>query len=558
MTTFVHTDDGTPEEAWADAFAARQPAPPEIELADLATLGHLVVVAAHPDDETLGAAGLLARAYAAGVRTTVIVATSGEASHPESPARRPSELAALREEETVAAVASIDPGATVAFVRAPDGGLDEPANTSRLVQAVLAAVHGSGTGPAEAADEAPAGDDGEEGAVASPAVGDPEEGAAASPVVGDAAETALASPVVGDGTETAAAAADGSAPVAETWFVSPWSDDRHPDHAAAAAAVETVVGTLRQEAPAMRMRRLEYPVWLWHWGSPAGGDVPWDRLVVLPLDERTAAAKRAAMELHVSQVTPLSDRPGDEVLLHEGMLEHFRRPFEVFVEVPVGRAVDPGGADAAGAETADRAPADADARRYFDALHAGAEDPWGFESRWYEERKRRILVATLPDREYGDVLEIGTSTGVLSRELAERASARFVGVDVSEVAVERAAARNRDLAHASFERMTVPEEWPVGTFDLIVVSEVGYYLSPDGLTQMIDRALAGLSESGALVFCHWRHEIADQELTGDDVHAVLERTPGLVRLARHLEEDFVLDVVVRPPGLSVAAREGIV
>lgn len=544
MTTFVHTDDGTPEEAWAEAFAARQPAPPVIEPADLATLGHLVVVAAHPDDETLGAAGLLARAYAAGVRTTVIVATSGEASHPESPTRRPSELAALREEETVAAVASIDADATVSFVRAPDGGLDEPANTSRLVQAVLAAVRGSGTGPAEAADEAPAGDDGSEGAAASPAVGDPEEGAAASPVVGDAAETALASPVVGDGTETAAAAADGSAPVAETWFVSPWSDDRHPDHAAAAAAVETVVGTLCQEAPAMRMRRLEYPVWLWHWGGPAGGDVPWDRLVVLPLDERTAAAKRAAMELHVSQVTPLSDRPGDEVLLHEGMLAHFRRPFEVFVEVPVRGAAP----DAAGA----------DARRYFDALHSGAEDPWGFESRWYEERKRRILVATLPDRGYGDVLEIGTSTGVLSRELAERASARFVGVDVSEVAVERAAARNRDLAHASFERMTVPEEWPEGPFDLIVVSEVGYYLSPDGLTRMIDRALAGLSENGALVFCHWRHEIADQALTGDDVHAVLERTPGLVRLARHLEEDFVLDVVVRPPGLSVAAREGIV
>lgn len=545
MTTFVHTDDGTPEEAWVDAFATRQPAPPVIELADLATLGHLVVVAAHPDDETLGAAGLLARAYAAGVRTTVIVASSGEASHPESPTRRPSELAALREEETVAAVASIDPGATVAFVRAPDGGLDEPANTSRLVQAVLAAVHGSGTGPAEAADEAPGGDEGAEGAVA-------------SPVVGDAAETAPAPPVVGDGSETAAAAADGNAPVAETWFVSPWSGDRHPDHAAAAAAVETVVGTLGEEAPAMRMRRLEYPVWLWHWGSPAGGDVPWDRLVVLPLDERTAAAKRAAMELHVSQVTPLSDRPGDEVLLHEGMLAHFRRPFEVFVEVPVGRTVDPAGPAAAGAETADRAAAGADARRYFDALHAGAEDPWGFESRWYEERKRGILVATLPDRGYGDVLEIGTSTGVLSRELAERASARFVGVDVSEVAVARAGERNRDLAHASFERMTVPEEWPEGTFDLIVVSEVGYYLSPDGLTQMIDRALTGLSENGALVFCHWRHEIADQALTGDDVHAVLERTPGLVRLARHLEEDFVLDVVVRPPGLSVAAREGIV
>jgi SAM-dependent methyltransferase len=313
------------------------------------------------------------------------------------------------------------------------------------------------------------------------------------------------------------------------------------------------VRRLADEAGGMSIRSLAYPVWLWHWGAPDGDDLPWDALVRLPLDDATLAAKRGALAVHRSQVEPLSDHAGDEVLLHPGMLAHFERPFELFVEVPVEA---PAESDAETPAEQPEAPRDATAR-YFDALHESADDPWGFESRWYEERKRAILLASLPDREYREVLEVGTSTGVLSRELAARASARFVGVDVSEVALARAAERNSDLPHAAFDRMTVPADWPDGTFDLVVVSEVGYYLDPAPLTALFDRIAATLAPAGALVLCHWRHTIVDRALTGDDVHAVLERRPEFVRLARHLEEDFVLDVVVRPPAVSVAAREGL-
>ncbi|MCS5715520.1 bifunctional PIG-L family deacetylase/class I SAM-dependent methyltransferase [Herbiconiux sp. CPCC 205716] len=511
MTGYTHHDDGTAEERWAEAFAARGGALREIGVGELAELGHLVVVAAHPDDETLGAAGLLARAYAAGVRTTVLVATSGEASHPGSTTHRPSELARLREAETAAAVAAVDPGATVAFLRAPDGRLGEAPHREALTEALLAAVRGSGAGPA---------------GVASAADG---AGSAAAPLEGSG---------------------PGGAPVASTWFVAPWGGDRHPDHEAAAEAVADAVRQLADEPGGSRIRSLAYPVWLWHWGAPDGAEVPWDALVRVPLDDETLAAKRAALAVHRSQVEPLSDRAGDEVLLHPGMLAHFERPFELFVEVP--------------AELPAGLPAEPEpqhenhtAARYFDALHESAADPWGFESRWYEQRKRAILLASLPDRRYREVLEVGTSTGVLSRELAGRASVRFVGVDVSEVALARARNRNADLPQASFERMTVPADWPAGTFDLVVVSEVGYYLDPASLTDLFDRIATALAPDGALVLCHWRHTIVDRALTGDDVHAVLERRPDFVRLARHLEEDFVLDVVVRPPAVSIAAREGL-
>ncbi|MFB2554461.1 PIG-L family deacetylase [Herbiconiux liangxiaofengii] len=516
MSVFTHRDDSTAEQRWTAAFVQRSTAGElgEIGPSALAELGHLVVVAAHPDDETLGAAGLLARAYAAGVRTTVIVATSGEASHPESTTHTPGRLAELREGEAEAAVASVDPGATVSFLRVPDGGLAEPVNRSRLEQALLAAVRG-------------------------------DSGAAGSAGAGPGAGSA------GAGT---------AEPVAETWIVSPWSGDRHPDHAAASEVVGAVVGSLRAEGAGTRVRRLEYPVWLWHWGDPDGGDVPWDALVTLALDEEAVRAKRRAMALHATQVQALGDAPGDSVLLAPGMLAHFERAFEAFVEVVSGD-VTPGVAPAAApaeATATGEEPTVGTAARYFDALHTGADDPWGFETRWYEERKRGILLATLPDRGYRAVLEVGTSTGVLSRELAARASVRFVGVDVSPVAVARAAERNHGLPHASFERRDVPDEWPEGRFDLVVVSEVGYYLAPGALDRLIDRAVEALDEHGALVFCHWRHPIDGIERVGDDVHAVLAARPELIRLAHHLEEDFVLDVVVRPPAVSVAAKEGIV
>ena len=33
---------------------------------------------------------------------------------------------------------------------------------------------------------------------------------------------------------------------------------------------------------------------------------------------------------------------------------------------------------------------------YFDAMYQAADDPWGFESRWYEQRKYAISLALLP------------------------------------------------------------------------------------------------------------------------------------------------------------------
>ena len=60
-----------------------------------------------------------------------------------------------------------------------------------------------------------------------------------------------------------------------------------------------------------------------------------------------------------------------------------------------------------------------------------------------------------------------------------------------------------------------------------------------------------------LVACHWRHPVEEYPLRGDTVHAVLRSRTEVVALARHEEEDFLLDVLVRPPAVSVAGQTGL-
>src|SRR5450631_4416001 len=59
-------------------------------------------------------------------------------------------------------------------------------------------------------------------------------------------------------------------------------------------------------------------------------------------------------------------------------------------------------------------------RSYFERLYGANPDPWGFESRWYEQRKYRLTVDALPKPRYRNGFEPGCSIGVLTARLAER------------------------------------------------------------------------------------------------------------------------------------------
>lgn len=111
---FHHGDPGADEGEWADAIGRAQP--PTLDL----DAEFVVVLAAHPDDETLGAGGLIATAVAEGIPVAVIIATDGEGDAVDG-----RELRARRRSEAVEAANALGVPARVVFLGLPDGGLRE-------------------------------------------------------------------------------------------------------------------------------------------------------------------------------------------------------------------------------------------------------------------------------------------------------------------------------------------------------------------------------------------------------------------------------------------------
>jgi len=83
--------------------------------------GNVLILAPHPDDESLGCGGLIAACCAAGRPPCVLVLTDGVGSHPRSVSYPPAVLRATRETEARNAVAALGLGPDrIAFLGLPD------------------------------------------------------------------------------------------------------------------------------------------------------------------------------------------------------------------------------------------------------------------------------------------------------------------------------------------------------------------------------------------------------------------------------------------------------
>ena len=190
----------------------------------------------------------------------------------------------------------------------------------------------------------------------------------------------------------------------------------------------------------------------------------------------------------------------------------------------------------------------------FDALFRDSDDPWRFKTRWYEARKRALTLACLPAARYAHGFEPGCANGELSAELAQRCD-RLLVSDISQRAVELARTRLADVAHATVVQAQLPRDWPDASFDLIVISEMGYFLDAQSLDELADRALASLRPGGTVLACHWRPPIQGCALNGDAVHSRLALRMGLDVLTEMREADCILHVW-SDDARSVAQREG--
>ena len=192
---------------------------------------------------------------------------------------------------------------------------------------------------------------------------------------------------------------------------------------------------------------------------------------------------------------------------------------------------------------------------YFDTMFADNDDPWGFRSRWYEERKRDLTLASLPRQRYGSAYEPGCANGELSAALAMRCDQLLVS-DGARQAVLLARQRLQALSHVTVLQTWLPAGWPAQRFDLVVLSEIGYFLSPAALDDLIAKTRASLRPGGTVLACHWRNPIDGCALDGNAVQHRIGKSLHMAQLSSTTDADFLLDVWCLD-GQSVAQAEHI-
>jgi len=141
-------------------------------------------------------------------------------------------------------------------------------------------------------------------------------------------------------------------------------------------------------------------------------------------------------------------------------------------------------------------------------------------------------------------LEPGCATGILTALLAPRAE-RYLATDRHERAVEVTRQRVEALPHVAVRQGTIPDDWPDATFDLVVLSEVLYYLDAAGVSACLDRAAASTVGDAELVAVHFREPVVEHTLSGDAVHDLIAGHPAWRREVEHREARFLLEVFRR-------------
>ncbi|SPB17537.1 methyltransferase [Caballeronia novacaledonica] len=192
-------------------------------------------------------------------------------------------------------------------------------------------------------------------------------------------------------------------------------------------------------------------------------------------------------------------------------------------------------------------------KQYFDNLYRQNDDPWKIRNRWYERRKRALMLASLPHERYARAFEPGCGNGELTALLATRCD-ELIATDIAEDAVALTRQRVAQCPNVTVKQMLLPDAWPSGKFDLVVISEIGYYLDEPQLWHIVEHIHQTLSRNGAVVACHWRRPIEGWEQNGDDVHAKLRGRMSLPLLSHYWDDDLVLDVWT-PDKRSVHDRE---
>ena len=184
-------------------------------------------------------------------------------------------------------------------------------------------------------------------------------------------------------------------------------------------------------------------------------------------------------------------------------------------------------------------------REVFSRLYRQSPDPWDFAHSPYERGRYQSTLDALLRPRYRRAFEPGCSVGELTLDLSRRCN-EVVAVDLMPEAVETARHRCADQHNVSIHVGDLARQVSPGPFDLIVMSEIGYYFCESKLAQIAKDLASRLEPGGELLAVHWLGDSRDHLLHGDAVHDILRITLPLdwVKGARHV--GFRLDTWTRP------------
>ena len=166
-----------------------------------------------------------------------------------------------------------------------------------------------------------------------------------------------------------------------------------------------------------------------------------------------------------------------------------------------------------------------------------AKDPWDYRNP-YEAVKYDQTIDLLDGRHFDDALEIACAEGEFTRRLAPLCE-RILATDIAPSAVERAAEKLRDLGNVTCRKLDLLTDELPGDFDLIVCSEVLYYLEDDAmLARFCGKVAEHLRPGGWFITAHAKLTVDEPDRTGfgwphqfgaTGIGNAFAATPGLTR-----------------------------
>jgi 2-polyprenyl-3-methyl-5-hydroxy-6-metoxy-1,4-benzoquinol methylase len=182
---------------------------------------------------------------------------------------------------------------------------------------------------------------------------------------------------------------------------------------------------------------------------------------------------------------------------------------------------------------------------HFEELYRANLDPWNFTASPYEQGKYEATLSSLGTRRFTRALEVGCSIGVLTERLAGCCD-QVIGLDFAPSAIAAARVRCAPYPGVRIEQMRVPRQWPAGEFDLILFSEVLYFLNESDLTGICAHTQGSILPGGRVLLVNYTG-VTDDPCSGEAAAAFfIKQTASTLRpILQRREPQYRLDLLAR-------------